>query len=141
MKLWPTGRYLLSAFSVSFENPNNKTNSVLKAGSASVNRDVSCLCGRHSPRIKFLPLFCSGVARLARSSARSWHCIQSGRLMKFSRFGIKNCRPVIVKRLQVFHKNKNPPRKGPKDFVVDEWRQNGSVWAAGRKIKSNTGFM
>ena len=34
-------------------------------------------------------------------------------------------------RLQVFYKNKNPPRKGPKDFVVDEWRQNGSVWLRG----------
>ena len=89
-----TGRYLLSAFSISFENPNEKTNSVLKAGSANVNRDVSCLCGRRSPRIKFLPLFCSGVVRLARRSARSWRCIQSGRLIELSRCGIKNCGQV-----------------------------------------------
>ena len=81
-----TGRYLLSAFSVSFENPNEKTKSVLKAGSANANRDVSCLCVRRSPRIKFLPLFCSGVVRLARIWAGSWHCIQSGRLMRFSRY-------------------------------------------------------
>ena len=31
---------------------------------------------RHSPQIKFLPLFCSGVVRLARISARSWRGIQ-----------------------------------------------------------------
>ena len=41
---------------------------------------------RHSPQIKFLPLFCSGVVRLARISARSWRCIQSGRLMRLSRY-------------------------------------------------------
>lgn len=41
---------------------------------------------RRSPRIKFLPLFCSGVVRLARIWAGSWHCIQSGRLMRFSRY-------------------------------------------------------
>ena len=105
-----TGRYLLSAFSVSFENPNNKTNSVLKAGSANVNRDVSCLCGRRSPRIKFLPLFCSGVIRLARIWAGSWRCIQSGRLIEFSRCGVKNCKPVT--RLQIYQKIKNPPRRG-----------------------------
>ena len=81
-----TGRYLLSAFSVSFENPNEKTKSGLKAGSANANRDVSCLCGRRSSRIKFLPLFCSGVVRLARIWAGSWRCIQSGRLMQFSRY-------------------------------------------------------
>ena len=103
-----TGRYLLSAFSVSFENPNNKTNSGLNAGSANVNRDVSCLCGSRSPRIKFLPLFCSGVVRLARRSARSWRCIQSERLIEFSRCGIKNCEPVA--RLQIYL-IKNPPRR------------------------------
>ena len=61
---------------------------------------------RRSPRIKFLPLFCSGVVRLARISARSWRCIQSGRLMKLSRFGIKNCRPVIVSGYKSFTKIK-----------------------------------
>ena len=40
---------------------------------------------RRSPQIKFLPLFCSGVVRLARISAGSWRCIQSGRLMKLSK--------------------------------------------------------
>ena len=40
---------------------------------------------RRSPRIKFLPLFCSGVVRLTHISARSWRCIQSGRLMRLSR--------------------------------------------------------
>ena len=99
-----TGRYLLSAFSVSFENPNKKTNSGLKVGSANVNRDVSCLCGRRSLRIKFLPLFCSGVVRLSRIWAGSWRCIQSGRLMQFSRYGLKNCEPVI--RLQIYQKIK-----------------------------------
>ena len=99
-----TGRYLLSAFSVSFANPNEKTNLVLKAGSANVNRDVSCLCGRRSLRIKFLPLFCSSVVRLARISARSWRCIQFGRLIEFSRYGLKNCEPVA--RLQIYQKIK-----------------------------------
>ena len=41
---------------------------------------------RRSPRIEFLPLFCSGIVRLARISARSWRCIQSGRLMKLSKY-------------------------------------------------------
>ena len=41
---------------------------------------------RRSPQIKFLPLFCSGVVRLARISAGSWRCIQSGRLIKLSRY-------------------------------------------------------
>ena len=104
-----TGRYLLSAFSVSFENPNEKTKSGLKAGSASLNRDVSCLCVHRSPRIKFLPLFCSGVVRLARRSARSWRCIQSGQLIQLSRYGLKNCEPVA--RLQIYL-IKNPPRRG-----------------------------
>ena len=126
-----TGRYLLFAFSVSFENPNEKTKSGLKAGSANVNRDISCLCVRRFPRIKFLPLFCSGVVRLARILAGSWRCIQSGRLIEFSRCGVKNCEPVVVKRLQVFQKNKKSASQGPKDFVVDEWRQNGSVWLRG----------
>ena len=65
---------------------------------------------RRSPRIKFLPLFCSGVIRLARSSAGSWRCIQSGRLMQLSRYGVKNCEPVA--RLQIYQKIKNPPRRG-----------------------------
>ena len=39
---------------------------------------------RRSPRIEFLPLFCSGVVRLVRISAESWRCTQSGRLMKLS---------------------------------------------------------
>ena len=103
-----TGRYLLSAFSVSFANQNEKTNLVLKAGSANVNRDVSCLCGRRSLRIKFLPLFCSGVVRLARIWAGSWRCIQSGRLIQLSRYGLKNCEPVA--RLQIYL-IKNPPRR------------------------------
>ena len=131
-----TGRYLLSAFSVSFANPNEKTNSVLKDGSANVNRDVSCLCGRRSPRIKFLPLFCSGVVRLARISVGSWRCIQSGRLMQLSRCGLKNCGPIA--RLQIYQKIKNPPRKG---FCR---RRMAAKWvgvAAGRKIKSNRGFI
>ena len=41
---------------------------------------------RRSLRIKFLPLFCSGVVRLARISAGSWRCIQSGRLMRLLRY-------------------------------------------------------
>ena len=78
---------------------------------------------RRSPRIEFLPLFCSGVVRLARISAGSWRCIQSGRLMQFVKVRMKNCKPVAW--LQVSRKEKGPA--APKDFVVGGWRQNGLV--------------
>ena len=41
---------------------------------------------RRSPRIKFLPLFCSGVVRLTHISAGSWRYILSGRLIQLSRY-------------------------------------------------------
>ena len=39
---------------------------------------------RRSPRIEFLPLFCSGVVRLVRISAGVMALYPSGRLMKLS---------------------------------------------------------
>ena len=45
---------------------------------------------------------------------------------------IKNCKPVVW--LQVSRNKRKPPRTGPKDFVVGEWRQNDSAWMRSGEI-------
>ena len=75
----------------------------------------------------FLPLCCSGVVRLAciLCGVVAGIQIQTAHVI-FKVRNMKNCRPVV--RLQILSGYKKPPRKGPKDFVGDKRRQNGSVW-------------
>ena len=73
---------------------------------------------RCSPRIKFLPLFCSGVVRLARISARSWRCIQSGRLIALSKVRIKACKRKALEK-----------KKAPRHQKILSWVDGGkTVW-------------
>ena len=78
---------------------------------------------RRSPRIKFLPLFCSGVVRLARifGGVMALYPVRTANAVVKVR--MKNCKPVA--RPQVSRKEKGST--APKDFVVGEWRQNSSV--------------
>ena len=71
-----TGRYLLIAFSSKIKIQISNWISVSKAGSAGVNRSVSCLWSPLAPDLRSCPCIAAALSGSPAFYAGSWHGIQ-----------------------------------------------------------------
>ena len=128
LKLRPQVDTCLSLFPSKMKIQISNRISVSKAGSVGVNRSVSYCVGPRLHRICVpAPVLQRRCPAPLAFCARSWRGIQIQTAdAVFKVHSMKNCRPVV--RLQILSGYKKPPRRGPKDFVGDKRRQNGSVW-------------
>ena len=128
VKLWPRVDTCFLLFPEVWKFPFQNGLQSVKVGSAQC-----LLLGRVAVhiRIKFLPLFCSGVVRLARSSAGSWRCIQSGRLMRLSRYVWR-----IASRLSGCKSLEK--KKAPRHQKILSWVDGGKTvwWSCGADKQS-----